>query len=125
MKQPGDKEDNDTYCELTPEAVAIIKTMPRVADEIFPYSTDAISAAFTRACYFTETNTENMPDAKRLKFHDMRHEGISRLFEMGRTIPQAASVSGHRSWPSLQRYTHLKQEGDKCAGWKWLESVTR
>jgi hypothetical protein len=41
-----------------------------------------------------------------LHFHDLRHEGISRLFEMGRTIPQAASVSGHRSWASLQRYSH-------------------
>jgi integrase len=32
-----------------------------------------------------------------LRFHDLRHEGVSRLFEMGRTIPQAAAVSGHRS----------------------------
>jgi integrase len=54
-----------------------------------------------------------------LHFHDLRHEGVSRLFEMGRTIPQVASVSGHRSWQSLQRYTHLRQVGDKYAGWKW------
>jgi integrase len=61
-----------------------------------------------------------MPDEKRLHFHDLRHEGISRLFEMGRSIPQVAAVSGHRSWQSLQRYSHIRQTGDKYAGWKWL-----
>jgi len=59
-----------------------------------------------------------------LHFHDLRHDGISRLFEMGKTIPQAAGVSGHRSWSSLKRYSHLRQTGDKYAGWKWLQSVT-
>lgn len=54
-----------------------------------------------------------------LHFHDLRHEGVTRLFEMGRTIPQAASVSGHRSWSSLKRYAHIRQTGDKYAEWKW------
>jgi hypothetical protein len=35
-----------------------------------------------------------------------------------RSVP-AASVSGHRSWSSLKRYTHLRQTGDKYEGWKW------
>ena len=50
MKHPGDKKGNNVYCELPPEALAIIKSMPRDEPEIFPYTTDAISAAFTRAC---------------------------------------------------------------------------
>lgn len=112
MKHPGDKKGNNVFCEVTPEALAIIQTMPREDERIFPYSTDAISASFTRACKFLE-----IPD---LRFHDLRHEGISRLFEMGRTIPQAATVSGHRSWTSLKRYTHIRQTGDKYADWKWL-----
>jgi integrase len=112
MKHPGDKKGNNVYCELPAEALKIIQSMPRVKEEIFPYSTDAISAAFTRACQFLEI--------KDLRFHDLRHEGISRLFEMGRTIPQTAAVSGHRSWTSLKRYTHIRQTGDKYNGWKWL-----
>jgi len=116
MKHPGDKEGNDTWCDLTPEAVRIIKSMPKVREEIFPYSTDAIGAAFTRA-----GKVLGIDD---LHFHDLRHDGISRLLEMGRTIPQVASVSGHRSWSSLQRYTHLKQTGDKYQNWKWLAVVT-
>ena len=50
MKHPGDKRGNNVYCELPPEAIAIIKSMPRDGERIFPYSTDAISASFTRAC---------------------------------------------------------------------------
>ena len=112
MKHPGDKIGNNVYCELPPEALAITKSMPRVKPEIFPYSTDAISAAFTRAC--------KILGIEDLRFHDLRHEGISRLFEMGRTIPQVAAVSGHRSWTSLKRYTHIRQSGDKYENWKWL-----
>lgn len=116
MKHPGEKIGNDTWCELPPEAVRIIEAMPRQADQIFPYGTDAISAAFTRAC--------KLLDIADLRFHDLRHEGISWLFEMGRDIPRAALVSGHRSWQSLQRYTHILKRGNKYAEWKWLDAAT-
>jgi integrase len=116
MKDPNDKEGNDVMCELPPEALQIIKSMPRNSDRIFPYNADAVSAAFTRACAFL-----GIID---LRFHDLRHDGISRLFEIGKNIPQAACVSGHRSWSSLQRYTHIRQTGDKYAGWEWLSLVT-
>jgi integrase len=85
-------------------------------ERLFPYTAPAISAAFTRACALLEI--------KDLRFHDLRHEGISRLFEMGWSIPQVAAVSGHRSWDSLRRYTQLRQTGDKFEGWKWLGLVT-
>lgn len=123
MKHPGDKAGNDTWVELPAEALRIIKSMPRTKAEIFPFTTDAIGTAFTRACLLLGINTDDMPDKDRLHFHDLRHEGVSRLFEMGRTIPQAASVSGHRSWQSLQRYSHIRESGDKYAGWEWLEKV--
>jgi hypothetical protein len=113
MKHPGDKKGNNAYCELPPEAVAIINSMPRDGEQIFPYSTDAISTAFTRAC--------RILGIEDLRFHDLRHEGISRLFEMGRTIPQVAAVSGHRSWTSLKRYTHIRQSKDKYENWKWAK----
>jgi integrase len=116
MKNPGDKKGNHVLCELPPEAVEIIESMPRTDAAIFPYSTDAISAAFTRACKQLEIDD--------LRFHDLRHEGVSRLFELGKTIPQAAAVSGHRSWTSLQRYTHLHQTGDKYKDWRWFPIVT-
>jgi integrase len=116
MKHPGDKIGNDTWCDLVPEAEQIIKSMPHRGPKIFPVTADAISAAFTRAC--TVLGIDD------LHFHDLRHDGISRLFEMGWNIPHVATVSGHRSWSSLQRYTHLRHTGDKYKTWKWLTVVT-
>lgn len=69
---------------------------------IFPYSKSGIGNGFCRAvkkCGIVD-----------LHFHDMRHEGISRLFEYGLDIPKVAAVSGHKSWKHLERYTHIRPE---------------
>jgi integrase len=124
MKNPGEKIGNDVWCDLTPEALDIIRAQPRTSDRIFPCSTDAICAAFTRACYVVGINVEEMPAKLRLHFHDLRHDGVSRLFELGWNIPHVAGVSGHRSWQSLKRYTHIRQTGDKYARWPWLAAIT-
>ena len=115
MKNPGEKEGNDVEVDLPPEALKIIQSMPKREAEIFPYSTDAISASFTRACKFLGIDD--------LHFHDLRHDGISRLFEMDWTVPKVAKVSGHRSWSSLQRYTHIRKTGDKYENWPWLKKL--
>ncbi len=116
MKNPGEKIGNDVWCELPSEAMQIVLSMPKRSAEIFPYCGDTIGTNFTRAC--------QLLDIIDLHFHDLRHDGVSRLFEIGRNIPQVAAVSGHRSWSSLKRYTHLRQTGDKYAGWKWLSVLT-
>lgn len=116
MKNPGEKIGNDVWCDLPDEALQIALSMPRVASEIFPFSPSAIGAAFTRACPLLAIDD--------LHFHDFRHDGVSRLFEMGWSIPRVATVSGHRSWTSLKRYTHLRQVGDKYAGWAWLATLS-
>src|SRR5712672_3368174 len=116
MKNPGEKIGNDVWCDLPPEALQIILSMPKRLEEIFPYSGETIGTNFTRACQFLEIID--------LHLHDLRHDGVSRLFEIGRNIPQVAAVSGHRSWSSLKRYTHLRQTGDKYAGWKWFSVLT-
>ena len=115
MKNPGDKWGNNVWCHLPDEAWAIIQSMPRVYDEIFPYTVDAIQGAWIRGC--------KMALIEDLNFHDLRHEGVSRLFEMDWDIPRVASVSGHRNWNSMRRYTHLHGRGDKYAGWQWLPNV--
>lgn len=115
LKHPGQKIGNDVWCDLPPEAVRIIKAQPVKTGPIFPYSTDAVGMAFTRACQFLQIED--------LHLHDMRHEGTSRLFEMGLNIPHVAAVTGHRSWSSLKRYTHLRHSGDRFIGWKWLDVI--
>lgn len=97
------------------EAWAILQSMPKVEREIFPYNAKSVSASFTRAC--------PMLGIQDLHFHDLRHEGVSRLFEMDWDIPRVSSVSGHRDWNSLRRYTHMRGRGDIYKSWAWLERV--
>ncbi|MCE0852974.1 site-specific integrase [Pseudomonas asiatica] len=115
MKNPGQKYGNDVWCHMPDEAWRILQSMPKVADEVFPYNSRSISASFTRACHFLQIDD--------LHFHDLRHDGVSRLFEKGWDIPRVASVSGHRDWNSMRRYTHLRGKGDPYEGWEMLEEV--
>lgn len=111
MKNPGEKIGNDVTTTITPEALWIIDQHGSKTGRIWPFYSGSISASFTRTC--------KILGIEDLHFHDIRHEGITRLFEMGWSIPRVACVSGHRSWKSLQRYTQYRQSGDKYADWKW------
>jgi len=45
-----------------------------------------------------------------LRFHDLRHEAVSRLVEAGLGDQEVATISGHKSMQMLRRYTHLRAE---------------
>ena len=45
---------------------------------------------------------------KGLHFHDLRHEGVSRMAEKGLTIGELAEQSGHRTAQVLLRYVNAK-----------------
>lgn len=49
-------------------------------------------------------------DIEGLRFHDLRHEATSWLFEAGLSIEQVALVTEHKDWKMRHRYTHLKPE---------------
>lgn len=83
---------------LTPSAVALLHGMERAADRVFPITTNALRMAWERMLAKT--------DIEDLHFHDLRHEAISRFFEMGLTVPEVASISGHRDMKMLMRYAH-------------------
>lgn len=117
MKHPGQKAGNDTWCDLPPPTIDLLHTAPIEKGHFFPFNSKSISANFTRACHVLEIAD--------LRFHDLRHEGISRLFEMGWNIPNVAKVSGHRSWSSLQRYAHINETGDKYENWEWIDRLSR
>lgn len=90
----------DQVVPLMGESQAIIEAQPRTGEKIFPFNTDSVSNGFRRIC--------NHLEIENLHFHDLRHEGISRLFERGYQIQEVAIVSGHRDWKSLKRYVNLK-----------------
>lgn len=109
-KDPREKKGNDQRIPLLAvsgyDAVALIEEQRAIRanedDRIFPHHHKSAGTAFTRAC--------TMAGVFDLHFHDLRHEGTSRLFEAGFAIQQVALVTGHKDWKMLRRYTHLKPE---------------
>jgi integrase len=108
-KDPRNKDGNDQKVPLLNltgydawEVVLQQRIVTRGYGRIFPHNHRSVSAAFTRAC--DELKIED------LHFHDLRHEGTSRLFEAGLPIEKVALVTGHKDWRQLQRYTNLKVE---------------
>lgn len=97
-KHPTDARDQ--LVPLMGDSVAILAEQPEGEDRFFPYSAESVSNGFRRICRHLEIDD--------LHFHDLRHEGISRLFERGMGIQEVAMVSGHRDWKSLQRYVNLR-----------------
>jgi len=45
-----------------------------------------------------------------LRFHDLRHEAVSRLVEVGLSDQEVSAISGHKSMQMVKRYTHLRAE---------------
>lgn len=74
---------------------------PELSARVFPVEVNAFHLAWSRLIRKT-----GIPD---LHFHDLRHEAISRLFELGLTVPEVASISGHRDLRMLMRYSHATQ----------------
>jgi len=109
-KDPREKKGNDQRIPLLAvsgyDAVALVDEQRAIRsngdDRIFPYVHKSAGTAFTRTC--RDLKIED------LHFHDLRHEGTSRLFEAGFSIQQVALVTGHKDWKMLRRYTHLKPE---------------
>lgn len=103
-KHPKIKKGNHKVVPLLKKSLEIIgrQKQKKLDDRIFPYDERNIGRLFWVAC--KELGIED------LRFHDLRHEGASRLFELGYKIQEVAMFTGHENWKTLQRYTHLKPD---------------
>lgn len=70
-------------------------------DLFIPLSPKTIGSEFRNAC--------KLLGIEDLRFHDLRHEGCTRLAEKGLTIPQIQEISLHDSWGSLERYVSVRK----------------
>ncbi len=68
-------------------------------DFIFRFDNGTASKYFKQAC-----DAKGIVD---LHLHDLRHEATSALFEAAWEIPEVATVTGHKDWRNLKRYTNL------------------
>lgn len=99
-KDPRKKEGNHMSVPLLGDAWTILQRQPKNDERIFPYNEKTITDMFRRVR--DELGIED------LRYHDLRREGASRLFEAGFSIEEVAQVTGHRSLNILwQVYTEL------------------
>lgn len=100
---PLTKNGTSRTVPLTPKAVETLAGIKRRdSEKVFPVSAYAVRQAWHRL-----SGRAGIDD---LRFHNLRHEAISRFFEAGLSIPEVALVSGHRDTRMLFRYTHLRPE---------------
>lgn len=101
--------DPDTIKNATPRAVplssralAVLEAMPRsTTGRVIPMDRMTLYKAFQRACV-----RAGIAD---FRWHDLRHESLSRLAERGDlSIRELAEVSGHKTLQMLMRYTHIQ-----------------
>jgi len=104
---PMTKNGDERQVPLSNEAIAILKqqktsTTQSIAGKVFDVKATSLDKAWRRAC--------RKAGVIELRFHDLRHEAISRLFENGFNMMEVSAISGHKTLQMLKRYTHLKAE---------------
>ena len=86
---------------LSPIALKIIQSIPiRIDGLLFGLKPDSVTQGFKRLC-----KQQGIVD---LRWHDLRHEAISRWFEMGFQKYEIQAMSGN--YESLDIYTHPDME---------------
>ena len=84
---------------LTKFALEILKGLDQETNHVFLISENAFRLGWSRLIKRSGIND--------LRFHDLRHEAVSRFFEMGLSVPEVALISGHRDLRMLASYIHL------------------
>ena len=98
------KNNEIRYVPFTKKTINLLQTLPQNIED-------------NRVFYFWQTVSGFQSSWQRfkrraglvdLRFHDLRHEAISRLFEKGLNHMEVASISGHKSMQILKRYNHYQ-----------------
>lgn len=133
MKHPTKKAGNDIWVAVPDEAWRVMLTMPvndKKPDHWFPYFGKTLGDRFRQLLKDCGMWDGESPDGN-IRFHDLRHECASWLFERdgykGQSwgVPRVAAVTGHQDWNSLKRYTQIEsiEPNDKWEDWEWAEKV--
>ena len=109
---PDTKNGSPRTVPLSTRALNAIQTQPRSIDgRLFSAKPGSIRSAFLIALTKAQgAQHESKVFLNGLRFHDLRHEAVTRLFEKGLNPIEVGMVSGHKTLSMLQRYTHLKAE---------------
>lgn len=98
------KNGEQRIVPLSPRARQIIAELPREGARVWSVfeSLNVVDHYFRR--------TVKNAGIENFRFHDLRHEATSRLFEKGFSTMDVSAITGHKTLAMLKRYTHLQAE---------------
>jgi integrase len=78
---------------------------------VFPYCRWQVRTQFVKAVNKAKLTHKGVQNPfNDLRFHDLRHEALSRLSDKGLNVIELAHISGHKTLSMLRRYTHPNHE---------------
>lgn len=105
---PETKNGRPRKLPLRSDLVELLRQLPRTSELVFGFTNEALRKAWSRMCEHA-----GLTGNDDLHVHDLRHEAISRVAEIGSNTPGGFSLidlqhfSGHRDVRMLLRYAHL------------------
>ena len=110
LRIPETKTDKPRIIPLSKRALKALTEQTRASGNVVHMTDKPIFEVnrWTEWNRFTRLKKECGIDE--LRFHDLRHEATSRLFERGFNVMEVASITGHENLKHLKRYTHIKPE---------------
>ena len=93
---------------LTLRAIELLRVLPKIEDKVFPMSFDCLRSQFKRVKSHLKQSWDGYGanPFNDLRFHDFRHEALSRLSDAGLNVIELSHISGHKTLGMLKRYTH-------------------
>lgn len=104
VKAGANKTGEERAVPLSSTAIEILQSLPSSGGElVIPLGKQTLYSSFKTAC--------RRAGVPHYRWHDIRHEALSRLSERGNfSVIEIASISGHKTLQMLNRYTHLQAE---------------
>ena len=94
---------------LSKDAISVLDGLKTMGtNEVFPMSMNVLRNQFDRVRNMAEKdwNETGVNPFADLRFHDLRHEALSRLSDAGLNVIELSYISGHKTMAMLKRYTH-------------------
>jgi integrase len=88
---------------LTPEAIEVLKSLPKNGDYVFQWRGERIDDCNTLAFQTAVKAAKVAP----LRWHDLRHTWASWAVQSGVTLHELMLLGGWRSFPMVLRYAHF------------------
>ena len=106
---PDTKNGSTRTVPLSTRALRVFQEMPvSITGQVFVAKVGSIKIAFRNALAKARSDSLCGVFLVGLRFHDLRHEAVSRLLELGLNPLEVGMVSGHKTLAMLQRYAHLR-----------------